>query len=82
MLHSCVHCGKVFKSHTSLDKHAGRCKNKQSKNPLSVARTNISRRRKRARSEPPDEDDNLFTGHDIDDHDQVRTLNHHTSLVE
>jgi hypothetical protein len=74
MIHSCVHCGKVFKSNISLDKHARRCKKKQTTKSTSVAGPNATRARKRARHEHLDEDDNMFMGHDLADHEQVRTI--------
>lgn len=79
MIHSCVRCGKVFKSNISLDKHAVRCKKKR---PTSVEGPNATRKRKCARHQTADEDDSLFTGHDLDDHDQVRTImRFHTSYL-
>ena len=70
--HTCVHCGKVFTSNVSLDKHAGRCKKKK-RSPTSLPRTNTRLTRKRARHEPPNEGDNAFAEHDTEDHN-VRTL--------
>ena len=75
--HTCVHCAKEFNSNVSLDKHAGCCKKRKTIMPTA----NTRRTWKRARHEPPDEDDNL-TGHDLD-HEQVRTLqNCHRSSVD